>query len=122
MRAEIVLLAASGMTNLAIAQRPGITRITVATRRNRFAHERLDGLVDDPRPGAPRKIDDEKIARLGGDELGDDARRRAAWTPPTPRAEAARGHGRLFQNHVLRADQGCDFDFCRRPDPDETPA
>ena len=31
MRAEIVLLAADGMTNLAIAERLGITRVTVAT-------------------------------------------------------------------------------------------
>ena len=64
MRAEIVLLAADGMTNLAIADRLGISRLTVATWRKRFAIKRLDGLVDDPRPGAPRKIDDEKIAEV----------------------------------------------------------
>lgn len=62
MRAEIVLLAASGMTNLAIAERLGITRVTVTTWRTRFAAKRLDGLLDEPRPGAPRKIGDEKIA------------------------------------------------------------
>ena len=64
MRAEIVLLAADGMTNLAIAERWGITRVTVATWRGRFAAGRLDGLVDEPRPGAPRKIGDEKIAEV----------------------------------------------------------
>ena len=64
MRAEIVLLAADGMTNLAIAERLGITRVTVATWRGRFAAGRLDGLVDEPRPGAPRKIGDEKIAEV----------------------------------------------------------
>src|SRR4249919_547851 len=64
MRAEIVLLAADGMTNLAIAERLGITRVTVATWRKRFATGRLDGLVDEPRPGAPRKIGDEKIAEV----------------------------------------------------------
>jgi transposase len=62
MRAEIVLLAASGMTNLGIAERLGITRVTVTTWRTRFAAKRLDGLLDEPRPGAPRKIGDEKIA------------------------------------------------------------
>jgi dihydroxy-acid dehydratase len=41
------------------------------------------------------------------------AGRRAAWRPPAPRPEAARGYGWLFQQHVLQADQGCDFDFCR---------
>ena len=64
MRAEIVLLAADGMTNLAIAERLGITRVTVATWRRRFAAGRLDGLVDEPRPGAPRKIGDDKIAEV----------------------------------------------------------
>jgi transposase len=63
-RAEIVLLAADGLTNLAIADRLGITRLTVATWRKRFAAKRLDGLGDEPRPGAPRKIGDEKIAEV----------------------------------------------------------
>jgi transposase len=64
MRAEIVLLAAKGMSNLAIAERLGITRVTVALWRKRFAVKRLDGLTDEPRPGAPRKIGDDKIAEV----------------------------------------------------------
>jgi dihydroxy-acid dehydratase len=39
------------------------------------------------------------------------ARRRAAWRPPAPRF--TRGYGRLYLDHVLQADEGCDFDFCR---------
>ena len=64
LRAEIVLLAAGGMTNLGIAKRLGITRVTVTTWRNRFAAKRLDGLLDEPRPGAPRKIGDDKITEV----------------------------------------------------------
>jgi hypothetical protein len=64
MRAEIVLLAAEGVSNLAIAERPGIARATVATGRNRFAAKRLDGLLDEPRPGAPRTVTDEKVAEV----------------------------------------------------------
>src|SRR3954463_10728139 len=63
-RAEIVLLAADDLTNLAIADRLGITRLTAATWRKRFAAKRLDGLGDEPRPGAPRKIGDEKICEV----------------------------------------------------------
>ena len=37
------------------------------------------------------------------------ARRRAQWQPPAP--AYARGYGWLFQQHVLQANQGCDFDF-----------
>jgi dihydroxy-acid dehydratase len=42
------------------------------------------------------------------------ARRRAAWVPPPPAYR--RGYGKLFLDHVLQADAGCDFDFLR-PEP-----
>ena len=61
-RTEIVLLAADGLTNVAIAVQLGVTRLTVATWRKRFAAHRLDGLADEPRPGAPRRIGDDKVA------------------------------------------------------------
>src|SRR4051794_34184592 len=61
-RAQIILCAAEGLTNLAIAERLGVTRLSVALWRRRFAETRLDGLSDEPRPGAPRRIGDDKIA------------------------------------------------------------
>jgi transposase len=63
-RAEIILCAADGLTNMAIAERLGVTRLTVATWRKRFAAKRLEGLADEPRPGAPRQIGDDKIAAV----------------------------------------------------------
>jgi dihydroxy-acid dehydratase len=45
---------------------------------------------------------------VGDDEL---ARRRAAWRPPTRRH--TRGYPRLYAEHVLQPDEGCDFDFLR---------
>jgi Winged helix-turn helix len=63
-RAEIVLLAAQGVSNLAIAERLGITRVRAATWRRRFAEKRLDGLHHEQRPGAPRTVTDEKIAEV----------------------------------------------------------
>jgi transposase len=62
MRAEIVLLAADGLNNCAIADEIGVSRMTVLTWRKRFAAQRFDGLDDEPRCGAPRKIGDDKIA------------------------------------------------------------
>ena len=47
------------------------------------------------------------------------AQRRAAWTPPKPHTE--RGYVRLFLDHVLQADQGCDFDFLRGGSGAEVP-
>ena len=63
-RARIVLLAAEGLSNLAIAEKLDVSRLTVGTWRRRFAAKRLAGLDDEPRPGAPRKIGDDKIAEV----------------------------------------------------------
>jgi dihydroxy-acid dehydratase len=43
------------------------------------------------------------------------AKRRGAWTPRPPKFE--RGYGRLFLDHVLQANEGCDFDFLRGKTP-----
>ena len=63
-RAEIVLLAADGLNNCAIAAKVGVTRQTVRTWRERFAKHRLAGLCDEPRCGAPRKIGDDQIEAI----------------------------------------------------------
>lgn len=63
-RAEIVLRAADGLSNSEIARAVGVTRPTVRTWRERFAEHRLDGLSDEPRSGAPRQIDDERIEEI----------------------------------------------------------
>jgi DNA-binding CsgD family transcriptional regulator len=63
-RAEIILLAAGGMNNCQIAGAAGVTRKTVQTWRGRFAAKRFDGLDDEPRRGAPRKIGDDRIAGI----------------------------------------------------------
>ena len=63
-RAEIVLLAADGMNNCAIAATLGLSRLTAGLWRKRFVKKRFDGLDDEPRCGAPRKIGDEKIAEV----------------------------------------------------------
>ncbi len=60
-RARIVLLAAEGLENKAISTRLGADPNTVGKWRRRFAERRLDGLYDDPRPGAPRRIGDDAI-------------------------------------------------------------
>jgi transposase len=64
LRARIVLQAAAGLTNTAIAAELGIAKHTVGKWRERFARQRSDGLLDEPRPGAPRRIKDEQVAAL----------------------------------------------------------
>lgn len=61
-RARIVLAAGSGLNNKEIAAKVGVCAATAGTWRNRFAEKRMDGLYDEPRPGAPREIGDDEIA------------------------------------------------------------
>jgi transposase len=63
-RAEIILRAAEGLNNCQIADLVGTTRQTVRTWRKRFGKHRLDGLDDEPRCGAPRKVGDEQIEHI----------------------------------------------------------
>ena len=59
--ARVVLAAAGQLTNGEIAELEGVSRPTVTKWRNRFAAKRLDGLVDEPRPGRPRTITDARV-------------------------------------------------------------
>lgn len=61
-RARIVLLAASGFENKEICAKLQADRNTVGKWRRRFAERRIDGLLDEPRPGRPREIGDDEIA------------------------------------------------------------
>lgn len=63
-RATIILLAAKGMSNIAIAKEIQMNNVTVGIWRKRFLAQRLPGLYDEPRPGAPRTYSDDKIAEL----------------------------------------------------------
>lgn len=60
-RSRIVLACAEGLKNNEVAQRLKITKQTVGKWRERFQKKRLEGLVDDPRPGTPRTISDAKV-------------------------------------------------------------
>ncbi len=61
LRARIVLACAAGQTNNAVVVRHHVTKQTVSKCRARFVEHRLDGLLDAPRPGAPRTIDDARV-------------------------------------------------------------
>ena len=64
LRANIVLSCAQGKTNQAVAQGLGVSMNTVGKWRRRFATERMAGLVDAPRSGAPREISDQKVEEV----------------------------------------------------------
>ena len=64
LRSRIVLACASGLTNTQAAQKLRVTMPTVGKWRSRFVDDRLDGLVDEPRPGAPRSVTDAQIEQV----------------------------------------------------------
>ena len=63
-RSRIVLRCAAGLTNTTVARELGTSNATVGKWRSRFVERRLEGLLDEPRPGAPRKVSDEEVERV----------------------------------------------------------
>jgi transposase len=63
-RARLILGCATGRTNTVVAHELRLTKQTVGKWRSRFLARRLDGVLDDPRPGAPRTITDAQVERV----------------------------------------------------------
>jgi transposase len=63
-RARIVLGAAADKTNTQVARELRLTKQTVGKWRSRFIAKRLDGLLDEPRPGAPRTVTDAAVEEV----------------------------------------------------------
>ncbi|HET9329631.1 MAG TPA: helix-turn-helix domain-containing protein [Steroidobacteraceae bacterium] len=61
LRARIVLRCDAGRSNREVAAQLGVTTQTVGKWRARFVAQRMQGLLDEPRPGAPRSISDELV-------------------------------------------------------------
>jgi transposase len=79
-RARIVLACATGKTNDAVATELGVLRQSVGRWRSRFVSKRLDGLLDEPRPGAPRKISDAKVEAVLRTTLEKTPREATHWS------------------------------------------
>ena len=69
LRSKIVLGLAAGATGTKVAADLGCSDRTVTKWRHRFALDRLDGLVDAPRPGAERRVSDEVVEAVVVDTL-----------------------------------------------------
>ena len=63
-RARLVLACAQGKSNTVVSREMKWTQQTVGKWRSRFIARRLDGLLDEPRPGAPREISDAAVERV----------------------------------------------------------
>src|ERR1051325_7880926 len=97
MRARIVLGCGEGISNGEVAQRLGVTAATVCKWRERFRVQRLGGLLDEPRPGAPRTINDEEIEEVITKTLETMPTNSTHWSTRLMAAETG-----LTQNAIVR--------------------
>jgi len=79
-RAQIVLFAADGTTDVAIAERLQMSREMVGIWRRRYQQQGFQGLYDELRPGGPRSISDEQIAALIRKTLKTPPKNGTHWT------------------------------------------
>src|SRR5215470_18005866 len=80
LRARIILACAQGESNSEVAKRCRVIRQTVGKWRRRFVERGLEGLLDEPRPGAPRSHDDAKIEQLIATTLNERPAEATHWS------------------------------------------
>jgi transposase len=101
LRSRIVLGCADGVDNKSVAARLGCAEATVGKWRRRFVASRLDGLVDEPRPGGPRSIGDEQIEQVVVATLERTPRDATHWSRASMAAET--GLSRSTVGRIWRA-------------------
>jgi transposase len=79
-RARIVLACAEGLDNHDVAKKMRCTAGTVGKWRARFLEARLEGLYDEPRPGAPRRVSDDQVEQVVIQTLESTPRGQTHWS------------------------------------------
>jgi transposase len=97
LRARIILACAQNTPNKQVARQLRVTKQTVGKWRSRFLTQRLDGLLDEPRPGAPRAIDDARVEQLIATTLNERPRDATHWS-----TRSLAGKLRVSQSTVSR--------------------
>ena len=97
MRARIVLDCARGLSNSEVARKLHITGATVGKWRERFRKSGLEGLLDEPRVGAPRTITDQRIEEVVTKTLESMPANSTHWSTRLMAAETG-----LTQNAIVR--------------------
>ena len=102
LRARVILLCAAGLSNTETAAELHLTIQTVGKWRQRFIEKRLDGLLDEPRPGTPRKLSEADVDRVLGLTLESTPSNNAAHWSTRSLAEAS-GLSRASVHRIWRA-------------------
>lgn len=100
-RARLILLCGEGLANTVVAQKLHVRQQTVCKWRARFVRQRLDGLYDEPRPGAPRTIGDADVERVLTRTLETTPRGQTHWS--VREMARATGLSRMTISRIWRA-------------------
>jgi transposase len=118
-RSRIILACANGGSNTEVAAELGLARDTVAKWRSRFVVHRLEGLTDQPRPGAPRKITDEQVESVIVKTLEESAANGDTHWSTRSMAKATgmsqSAISRIWRAFGLEAASGADLETVHRP-------
>lgn len=97
LRARVILACAGGLNNTQVCEKTGLCAHTVGRLRTRFYHCRLEGIVDLPRSGAPRRIPDEQIAEVVRLTLETKPKQATHWSTRSMAARCGLSNERVYQ-------------------------
>lgn len=100
-RARIILRCAEGQASKTVARGIHVTPQTVCKWRQRFVTQRLEGLLDEPRPGAPRTVTDAAVERVVAQTLETTPPHATHWSTRT--LAQASGVSRSTVSRIWRA-------------------
>ena len=120
-RSEIILACTTTKSNKGVARKLRVTAQTVGKWRRRFIAKRLDGLMDEPRPGAPRKITDDAVEAVVTRPLESTPKGATHWSTREMAKAAGLSHatvGRIWRAFGLQPHRAeCVFRPCRSAIP-----
>src|ERR1700758_1183611 len=100
-RARVVLACSEGLDNKTVAKKLRCSLGMVGKWRSRFLATRLEGLYDEPRPGAPRKVSDDQVEKVVMQTLESTPRGQTHWS--THGLAKATGLSRMTVSRIWHA-------------------
>ena len=117
-RCRVVLRCADGLQSKQVAAELGVSEGMVGKWRRRFLHDRIDGLLDEPRSGRPRSIDDDAVAAVIERTLQTQPADAAHWSIRSMAASAGHSHTtirRIWNAFGLQPHRAETFKLSRDP-------
>jgi transposase len=118
LRAKIILACAAGKTNTEVAGQFQVTKQMIGKWRARFLDRRLDGLLDEPRPGTPRKVSDSEVERVLTTTLESLPRDATHWSTRSLARQCGLSHstvGRIWRAFALQPHRTETFKLSKDP-------